>query len=546
MQGTDDPLSAELALLRAENTRLLEELRTSQERFQLGFVESPVGMLVVCLATARFVDTNQAYCDFLGYSRQEILDADPYEFWVKTTTKEDHAREQAEVFRLASGESTGYRIVKGYIRKDGSVRYGDLTTCASQVDGKIRLMVGQIVDVHEQVVERAGRAALEDRLRQAEKLESMGRLVGGVAHDFNNRLLVILGHAELLKRNVEGRRELELHADAVLVSARRAADLTRQLLAFSRRQVLRPEACDLDAIVERMRRMLERVIGETIELVTVLGAGRLTHADPGQLEHVILNLVLNSRDAMPEGGRITIRTAGLRFDENDAPPDLAPGGYVKLSVTDTGSGIPAALHGRIFEPFFTTKEVGRGTGLGLSMTEGIVRQSGGSIALESEEGRGTTFTLYLPEAVVGAAPEAEPARELTAGPRNVGTILVVDDESDVRRLLLDVLRIASFEVLEAHDGVDALEIARGYSGTIELLLTDVVMPGLSGPELAAELRASRPELEVLFMSGYAERSPLSELGPRDHYIQKPFLPRELFVQVREILDRVPQSIQQTG
>jgi two-component system cell cycle sensor histidine kinase/response regulator CckA len=537
MQGTDDPLGAELALLRVENARLLDELRRSEERFQLGFAEAPAGMLVICLETARLVDVNRAYCEFIGYTRDEILSSDPYDFWVKTSVKEDHAREQEDVFRLASGEIRSYHMLKRFIRKDGTIRYGELSNSASRVDGKLRYMVGQVVDAHERTVAREARERLEARLHQAEKLESMGRLVGGVAHDFNNRLLVILGHAELIKRHAEGRRDLDVHADAVLGSARRAADLTRQLLAFSRRQVLRPEACDLDAIVERMRSMLERVLGETIELRTELAAAFPTLADPGQLEHAILNLILNSRDAMPEGGRITIRTASVQFGEDGAPPDLRPGGYVKLTVTDTGSGIPAELQQRIFEPFFTTKEVGRGTGLGLSMTEGIVRQSGGSISVQSEESRGTTFTLHLPEATPQAStPEVEPARELSTGPRSVGTILVVDDEGDVRRILCDVLRIASFEILEARGGAEALEVAREFKGSIDLLLTDVVMPGLSGPALAAQLRATRPDIDVLFMSGYTERSLLSELGARDHYLQKPFLPGELFVQVREILN----------
>ncbi len=544
MQGLVGPLEAELALLRAENARLVDELRRSEERFQLGFAEAPAGMLVICLETARLVDVNRSYCEFLGYAREEILSSDPYEFWVKTSVKEDHAREQEDVFRLASGEIRSYHMLKRFVRKDGTIRYGELSNCASRVDGKLRYMVGQVIDVHERIVARETRERLEARLHQAEKLESMGRLVGGVAHDFNNRLLVILGHAELMKRHSEGRPELDAHADAVLVSARRAADLTRQLLAFSRRQVLRPEPCDLDAIVERMRSMLERVIGETIELHTELDAESPTLADPGQLEHAILNLILNSRDAMPHGGRITLRTASVRFGDDDRPRDLEAGGYVRLTVTDTGSGIPAALQDRIFEPFFTTKEVGRGTGLGLSMTEGIVRQSGGSITLESEEGRGTTFTLDLPEAAPQeSVPEVEAPSERGTGPRSVGTILVVDDECDVRRIICDVLRIASFEILEAPGGAEALDIARDFPGSIDLLLTDVVMPGLSGPELARKLRTLRPNMDVLFMSGYAERS-VADLGPRDHYIQKPFPPGELFVQVREILNA--PAIQRAG
>jgi CheY-like chemotaxis protein len=297
--------------------------------------------------------------------------------------------------------------------------------------------------------------------------------------------------------------------------------------------------------------MLERLIGERIELVTVLGAKFPMLADPGQVEQVLMNLMLNARDAMPSGGRVTLETLDVTITSEHPIEGLTPGHYVALAVTDTGTGIPESARAHIFEPFFTTKDVGRGTGLGLATVDGIVRQSGGGIALKSTEGRGSTFTVYLPRATDSAA-EATPAKaefvrtehEPCLPDREV--VLVVDDEDDVRKLLIDVLRIGSFRVIEARDGEQALKLAAAQSGPIALLVTDIVMPGLSGMELADALRERNPALKVLFMSGYAERERVRQLHDNEQFIPKPFLPAELFRRVDTFLREQEPEVTQTA
>jgi CheY-like chemotaxis protein len=291
----------------------------------------------------------------------------------------------------------------------------------------------------------------------------------------------------------------------------------------------------LNALVDRMRRMLERVIGESIELVTVLGAKQPMHADPGQIEQVLMNLVLNARDAMPGGGRIAIETADVTVAAGTMT-DLAAGAYVTLSIADTGTGVPEAVREQMFEPFFTTKDVGKGTGLGLAMVDGVVRQSGGVVSVKSSEGRGATFTVYLPRATEPNRSESPaPAPAPMARLIDVETVLVVDDEDDVRRLLVDVLGIGAYQVLEARNGEHALEVAQAHQGSIELLVTDVVMPKMKGPELAERLRERHPRLRTLYVSGYAERETLKTLGPNEHFLSKPFLPVDLFRIARDIL-----------
>jgi CheY-like chemotaxis protein len=283
--------------------------------------------------------------------------------------------------------------------------------------------------------------------------------------------------------------------------------------------------------------MLERLIGEQVELVTVLGAKAPTHADAGQLEQVLLNLVLNARDAMPAGGRVTVETGDVEVGSANPVSDLAPGRYVSLAVTDTGTGIPEGVRARLFEPFFTTKEVGKGTGLGLATVDGIVRQSGGAIGFKTTEGRGSSFTVYLPiarEAPVEAAPpDALPAANLGRHE----TVLVVDDEDEVRRLLVDVLRLGAYHVLEARNGQHALEVARAHLGPLDLLVTDLVMPQMGGTDLADELRSAQPDLKALFMSGYSDKDRARSLRDGEEFIAKPFLPAELFVRVNRILAR---------
>ncbi|HET7543110.1 MAG TPA: ATP-binding protein [Polyangiaceae bacterium] len=534
--------SDELARLRAENWRLKHELAEQRERNQSMLDSELVGFLISSFELNRFLDTNQTYCEFLGYDREELLNSDPYQFWLDTTFPDDREAELSQLQRVVAGETSAYRLRKRFVRKTGELRWGELGyNAVRDSQGRVRYGILTCTDVHDRQHELEAREKLQDSLFQAQKLETIGRLVGGVAHDFNNRLLVIMGHADILQRSAR-EPELAFHADIVVSRAKRAAELTRQLLAYSRRQMLRPQAVEVNSVVEGTRRMLERVIDEPIEIVTVLGAQFPMLADAGQLEQVLMNLILNARDAMPEGGRITLRTFDAEVDA-EAPLDgLSPGAYVALAVTDTGTGISAAARPQIFEPFFTTKEIGRGTGLGLASVEGIVRQSGGSITVASTEGQGSTFTVYLPRATSGSAELPAAEKKAIAGVSThvpcqpaLDTVLLVDDQDDVRSLLAEVLRLGAYRVLEAKDGLHALTLAEANPNPIDLLVTDIVMPGLTGVQLADALRTRNENLKVLFMSGYAERDSLRVLQAHEQFIPKPFLPDELFRHVNGFL-----------
>jgi two-component system cell cycle sensor histidine kinase/response regulator CckA len=383
---------------------------------------------------------------------------------------------------------------------------------------------------------------LEEQLVQAQKLEAVGRLAGGIAHDFNNLLTGILGYSDVLRAGLADDDPLRADADEVKKAAERAASLTRQLLAFSRRQVLRPRVIDLNTIVEEMERMLRPLIGEDIELVTVCAAD-LGHveADPGQIEQVIANLVVNGRDAMPNGGRLIIETAHTVVDEELArahSAEMMPGPYVLLSVSDTGVGIEPETLGHLFEPFFTTKEVGKGTGLGLATVYGIVKQSGGYIWVYSEPGRGTSFQIYLPQvereveaSLDAAAPTAEEGTE---------TVLVVEDERLVRDLIAEELARRGYRVLAAENGAEALGLARAHGGHIDVVVSDVVMPEMGGPELTRELTTLLPGIRVVYMSGYSELAVTDEIGPWP-LLQKPFNGRALAGKIREVIDVAPAA-----
>jgi signal transduction histidine kinase len=385
------------------------------------------------------------------------------------------------------------------------------------------------------------RRRLEEQLLQSQKMEAVGQLAAGVAHDFNNVLTAVLGSTELLLLDTPAgsntREEIEIIRDA----ATRAQDLIRQLLAFSARQVLQPVVLDLNALVDNVRKMLRRLIGEDIALGSTLAPdlGRV-RADPGQLEQVLVNLAVNARDAMPAGGRLTLTTANA--DVEPPPPGagaggpVPPGRYVVLQVTDTGSGMDAMTQARIFEPFFTTKPRGRGTGLGLATVYGIVRQSDGHVAVASAPGAGTTFRIYLPRVEAPLAVATPPqAPAATAGS---GTILLAEDERLVRVLARKVLEQAGYSVLVAEGGAQALELARGHNGVIDLLVTDVVMPEMSGRELVRRLLQERPAIRVLYMSGYSDEA-VAQHGVLDvgtSFIAKPFTPTTLAAKVREVLE----------
>jgi two-component system, cell cycle sensor histidine kinase and response regulator CckA len=380
----------------------------------------------------------------------------------------------------------------------------------------------------------------ETLLRQAQKMEAIGLLAGGVAHDFNNLLTAIMGYGQLLQRGLGSDTPALQHTEEILKAARRAASLTRQLLAFSRQQVLEPRVLDLNGVVSSLDSMLRRLIGEDIDLLSAPTADPCrVMADPGQLEQVLMNLAVNARDAMAGGGKLTIETATVDLDEGYARGriDLEPGRYVMLAVSDTGCGMTPEVAARIFDPFFTTKEQGKGTGLGLAMVHGIIKQSGGHIETYTELGHGTTFKIYLPR--VERAVESLDSRPSEMGPSEGSeTVLLVEDEEAIRRVIRQSLELHGYAVIEAGDGSEAISICERRDQPIDVLITDVVMPMISGPELVHRTAAIRPELPVLFISGYTDRA-LVHQGLRragTAFLQKPFTPDVLARKVREILD----------
>ena len=402
-------------------------------------------------------------------------------------------------------------------------------------EGELTGVIGVALDISD-------RKHLADQLRQSQKMQAVGELAGGVAHDFNNLLMVVKGHAEMLIDRLPQTSPQRFNVEQIQTAAERAASLTRQLLAFSRKQVLQARVLDLNEVVGGMIQMVSRVIDENIELAFLPGSklGNVK-ADPSQLEQVVLNLVVNARDAMPGGGRLTIETLAVELDKNHmaqhAVVDFEPGPYVMLTVTDTGCGMDAQTQARIFEPFFTTKESGKGTGLGLATVYGVVKQSGGYIWVYSEPGCGTTFKVYLPKVIASA--ENPATEKVVSGPTpGTETILFVEDEQGVRELVREYLSGCGYAVLEASDGVQALEIAAMHPGAIQLLITDVVMPRLSGRELATQIASARHGLKVLYISGYTDDSVFRHgvLEGGMEFLQKPFNLKALAQKIREILD----------
>jgi len=381
---------------------------------------------------------------------------------------------------------------------------------------------------------------LEERLRQAHKMEAVGRLAGGVAHDFNNLLTVIRGHCDLLFDSTPQADPHRRNIEQIQKAAGRAVGMTRQLLAFSRMQVLQPRILDLNAIVTDMAKMLPRLIGEQIEYVYQPAPDlAMVKADPGQIEQIILNLVVNARDAMSSGGTLSVRTQNVAVTDVEARkrPPMAPGRYVMLSISDTGHGMSAEVKAHIFEPFFTTKDIGKGTGLGLATVYGVVKQSGGFIWVESAPGKGATFEIYFPPAVEKAADVEADAKRFPL-PRGSGTILLVEDESDVRDLACEFLKLSGYSVLEAQNGVEALVVARRHPGPIHLVVSDMVMPRMGGAELVEKLKAVRPGVKVVLMSGYTDYSePKSEASfLQAVMIPKPFSQGSLVEAVRGALE----------
>jgi PAS domain S-box-containing protein len=524
------------ARLYVERKQMGDALRKSEERFRDLYDHAPLGYHEYD-AEGRITNVNRTDLEMLGYTAEEMIGHPMWEFNIEGET----AREQI-LAKLAGTLLPGRNLERLYRKKDGTtipVLIEDRLILDEK--GRISGIRCTIQDITARKQVEDERESLKEQLRQSQKMEAIGKLAGGVAHDFNNLLTVIQGYGELLLNSLDQGSRLRQDVQEIMHASERASSLTRQLLAFSRKQVLQPKVLDLNAHVSNMDKMLRRMIGEDIELVTLLAEdlGRIK-ADPGQIEQAILNLAVNAKDAMLNGGKLTIETANVKLDENYARSRIGviPGDYVMLSMSDTGGGMAPETKERIFEPFFTTKEKGKGTGLGLSTVYGIVQQSGGNIWVYSEPGLGTTFKIYLPrieEGTESLRPAAVPTKSLQGSE----TVLLVEDEEMVRKLACTVLEKNGYTVLEASNGDEALDVVQGRNGNpIHLVVTDVVMPGMSGRQLADRLVSLRPELKVLYMSGYTDNAIVHHgvLDPGIAYIQKPFTPDALASKVREILD----------
>jgi signal transduction histidine kinase len=539
------PPAAEDGSLRAERDALAQRLRESDERLKLLFDNSPMPVSVVSVADARYVYVNRAHCEFYRRPAEYYFGTDPYQVWIDVTLPEEFEAERVLFQRIADGEIETYTVEKTFRLPDEQRARGQLTLSATRdAQGRVHELIGVTRDLRALDEAKATQRSLEQQLLRSQKLEVVGRMAGSVAHDFNNRLLIVMGYADLLRSELTEPRLVEF-VDQIVVSAERSAELTKQLLAFSRRQVLAPKSVDVGDTLSRMRRMLESLLSEKVELVLELRARERMYCDPGQLEQVILNLAINARDAMSSGGRLTLATRDVVPGSPELPPELAGAAFVALDVSDTGAGIAADVLPHIFEPFFTTKPLGAGTGLGLSTVDGIARQSGGCVNVTSREGAGTTVSALFPVSAVIAGKAAPPAElDVEARPGRLGTVLICDDDDAVRKLLGDVLAIGSYRILLARDGDHARELAVGVS-KIDLLVTDIVMPRTSGPRLAAELRAMHPDVLVLFVSGCVDSDALASIEG-EAFLAKPFLPASLLKRVREMLDARPSPGPDSG
>ncbi|HEY1957951.1 MAG TPA: ATP-binding protein [Polyangiaceae bacterium] len=507
--------------------RLEQALNASEARFRR--IAQSGAVAIVLTKDQTITEVNDAFATMLGRSAQDLIG-------VALSTLQAPAA--LDVERDAERRLAAVGVAPTWETKylKGDVVVPALSSAARLADGTaLRILT----DLSERRRAEEALARTEQQLRQAQKMEAIGQLAGGVAHDFNNLLSVVLSYSELVLGRLEESDPLIADVREIRDAGKRAAELTKQLLAFSRQQVLEPRIMSLNDVLTRSERMLRRIIGEDIEL-TVLRAEQLgpVHVDPSQVEQVLLNLIVNARDAMPTGGKLTIETANASLDDAyaTAHAGVKPGPYVMVAVTDTGTGMDAKTQARMFEPFFSTKEVGKGTGLGLATVYGIVQQSGGHIWVYSEVGRGTTFKVYFPR--VGG--DAVALGEGTAAPSKGGfeTILLVEDEESVRNVVHSILRKSGYHVLVAASGGDALVISEKHGATIDLLLTDVIMPRMNGRELADRLRATRPAMKILFMSGYTPNA-IVQHGVLDSgiaFIQKPITPSALARKVRDVLD----------
>jgi two-component system cell cycle sensor histidine kinase/response regulator CckA len=520
-----------LALHAEERQRWHAEaaLRASEERFR-ALAENSSDALMLLDAEGRITYLSPSSSRVLGWAPEAMVGRSVFEY-IHPDDRELVSVRMAEVL-----SHPGANIVAQvrFHHADRSWRIMEGIGVNRLADPAVAGIVVNARDITE-------RRRLEEQLRQAQKMEAVGQLAGGVAHDFNNLLTAILGYCHLILDEIPEDHELRADLLEIQAAGDRAASLTRQLLAFSRRQMLQPQVVNINHLVTQLEKLLRRLINEDVELVTVLAADlHAVTADPASIEQILVNLAVNARDAMPTGGRLTIETANVELGDTYSVTHvpMTPGTYVMLAVSDTGEGMDAATRARVFEPFFTTKEQGKGSGLGLATVYGMVKQNNGYIWVYSEPGHGSSFKVYLPPtASLSAASASAPEPPVAPGWE---TVLLVEDEDAVRALAREVLRRHGYIVLEARHGVDALRVAERHTDVIHLLVTDVVMPHMSGRELSERLAAERPALKTLFMSGYTDHALLPEdLTPGAEFIQKPFTPDAFVRRVRRVLDAEP-------
>ncbi len=516
------------------------ELRKARERYER-LAEHAQDMVWRTDTEGTLIYVNEASRRFLGLRPSEAIGLPAKEAFTRESLEK--IRKSIREAYFADPPADGYRVEVEHVRSDGQIVQAEINaTLVRDENGRLIAIDGITRDISERVHAENEKAALQEQLRRLQKMEAIGRLAGGVAHDFNNLVMVLSMNLAFLRDELPSWDPRAEHVREAVEAARRAKELTRQLLAFSRQQKLHPKRLDLHDVVLGVEKMLRRLLGEhiTLEIERETGVGTVL-ADPGSMEQVLMNLAVNARDAMPDGGSLSIDIRDRRLDRSSAtlPPGLEPRRYVELSVADTGIGIAREVQSRVFEPFFTTKEQGKGTGLGLSTVYGIVSQSGGHVSVESVVGEGTTFHILLP--TIDGPPESGVHQD-TPSPEDeyqgTETVMVIEDDTPLRLTVSGCLERFGYNVLEAADGTEALTLAKEHEGDIHLLLSDVVMPGRDGPRVAEMIRGIQPNVRVLYMTGYLDGS-IEHLGVFEEGVQlinKPFSPHDLLAKVREVCD----------